>query len=210
MNIGTISVVVVAALVVLVAAVPRRSGGGQLSSLDFNFAGCAAVTMCPTDDVAGLAHEARAEVTTRKAALPFDDENDVVVEVYNSWYELFRALRELAKSVPVRKGLQENSDAAKLVEVLTGALNEGPRPHLTTRQARFRRCYDEDQERPENADLSPQDIQRTFPQYDEVVSELKRANAGLMTFGEPPRQVAHERERAPCWQLWRSKDRAAA
>ena len=146
-HIGIVFGAVVLALVILGWVIRRSTGGWQMTSADFNFAGCATVTMCPTDDVAGLAHQAWVEITTRKAALPFDDKNDVVVEVYNSWYELFRALRELAKNVPVRKGLHKESDAAKLVEALTGALNEGLRPHLTRWQARFRRWYEEEQGR---------------------------------------------------------------
>lgn len=88
----------VVVLVVLGAVARRRSGLWQVTQADFTFAGCATVTLCPTDDIAGLAHEAWVEITTRKAALPFDDEHDVVVEVYSSWYELFRALREVAKN----------------------------------------------------------------------------------------------------------------
>jgi hypothetical protein len=143
-HIGAVFVAILAALVILGVIVRRRHGMWQLTQADFTFAGCATVTLCPTDDVAGLAHQAWVEITTRKAALPFDEEHDVIVEVYNSWFELFRALRELAKNVPTRGGLRKDSDAAELVEILTGALNVGLRPHLTQWQARFRRRGDEE------------------------------------------------------------------
>jgi hypothetical protein len=120
-HVGVVLAVVVGVLAALDVVVRRRHGLWQLTQTDFSFAGCATVTMCPTDDVAGLAHQAWVEITTRKAALPFDEEHDVIVEVYNSWFELFRALREAAKSVPTHGRLRKDSDAAELVEILMGA-----------------------------------------------------------------------------------------
>lgn len=204
-HVGIVFALVVVILIALAAVARHRSGLWQVTQADFTFAGCATVTMCPTDDVAGLAHQAWVEITTRKAALPFDEEHDVVIEVYNSWYELFRALRELAKNVPTRKGLRKDSDAAQLVEVLTGALNEGLRPHLTQWQARFRRWYDEEQKKQESAGLSPQEIQRRYPLYDEMIADLKAVNAGLMQFAESLRAIAHDRQKTPWWQFWPSR-----
>lgn len=204
-HLGIIFWAVLVVIVVLGVLARRRGGRWQLTQADFTFAGCATVTMCPTDDVAGLAHQAWVEITTRKAALPFDEEHDVVVEVYNSWYELFRALRELAKNVPTRRGLRKNSDEAQLVEILTGALNEGLRPHLTQWQARFRRWYDEEQRKNEVAGLSPQEIQRRYPQYDDMVSDLRTVNTGLMEFAEGLRKIAHDRQKTPWWKVWQSR-----
>jgi len=204
-HIGIIFGVIVAVLVVVGVVARHRAGRWQLTQADFTFAGCATVTMCPTDDVAGLAHQAWVEITTRKAALPFDEDHDVVVEVYNSWYELFRALRELAKNVPTRRGLRKDSDEAQLVEILTGALNEGLRPHLTQWQARFQRWYDEEQKKDETAGLSPQEIQRRFPQYEAMIADLKQVNEGLMEFTEALRRTAHDRQKTPWWHFWREK-----
>ena len=106
---------------------------------------------------------------------------------------------------PTRKGLRKDSDAGQLVEILSGALNEGLRPHLTRWQARFRRWYDEELKKPQNADLSPQQIQRGFPEYDEMIASLKGVNTGLMEFAESLRRIAHEREKSPWWHLWQSK-----
>jgi hypothetical protein len=202
-HVGLILLIVVAVLVA-VALARHRPGGWEVTSANFTFAGCAAVTVCPTDLVAGLAHQAWVEVATRKAAIPFDEQNDVIVEVYNSWYELFRAFRELAKSVPTRRGLREGSDTAKLLDALTGALNVGLRPHLTRWQALFRRWYDNEQRKPEAAGLSPQEIQRRFPQYAELIADLKEVNAGLREFADALRVLAHERRLIPWWKFWAS------
>src|SRR5712664_3427125 len=40
----------------------------------------------PTYEEIQIAHKAWTELVTRKAAVLFDDQNDVIAEVYNSWY----------------------------------------------------------------------------------------------------------------------------
>jgi hypothetical protein len=201
LHVGLLVLLLLVALIAL-GLLRHRRGGWEVTSADFAFAGCATVTVCPTDVVAGLAHQAWVEITTRKAAIPFDEREDVIVEVYNSWYELFRAFRELAKNVPTRRGLREGTDTAKLLDALTGALNVGLRPHLTRWQAQFRRWYDNAQRKPENAELSPQEIQRKFPQYDELIADLEQVGAGLREFAEALRVLAHERKSIPWWKFW--------
>ncbi|MFA5229787.1 MAG: hypothetical protein WC446_08590, partial [Candidatus Paceibacterota bacterium] len=40
-----------------------------------------------------IAHKIWTELVTRKAAIPIDKENDVIEEVYDSWYSLFKRVR---------------------------------------------------------------------------------------------------------------------
>lgn len=44
-----------------------------------------------------LAYALWVELGTRKAALPFDEEHDVIVEVYDSWYAFFGMARKLMR-----------------------------------------------------------------------------------------------------------------
>lgn len=37
-----------------------------------------------------VAYKLWVELSTRKIGLPFDQENDVITEVYNSWYDFLR------------------------------------------------------------------------------------------------------------------------
>ena len=89
-HVGIIFAIVVAVLIAFGALAHRSAARWRLTQADFTFAGCATVTMCPTDDVVGLAHQAWVEITTRKAAIPFNEDYDVVTEIYDSWYELFQ------------------------------------------------------------------------------------------------------------------------
>lgn len=199
-----ILVLILLAVFILFLALRHRSRPWALTQADFTFAGCASFTVCPTDDVAGLAHQAWVEIKTRKAALPFDDQYDVVVEIYNSWYELFRAIRELAKAVHTKGTLEEGSETAKLIQVLMDLLNVGLRPHLTRWQAAFRRWYEAECAKPEWVGVSPQEIQRRYPEYDAMVSDIKEVNQGLQASAASLSKIAHERQRAPWWKFWAS------
>lgn len=125
-----------------------------------------------------LAYALWVELGTRKAALPFDDEYDVISEVYDSWYTFFCAARELMRQIPPRPSKGDDT----LVFLTEEILNNGMRPHLTRWQAAFRRWYEQALAAEANKGKSPQEIQREFPEYDELVAELKRANETLQGY----------------------------
>ena len=76
------------------------------------------------------------ELSTRKIGLPVDFDHDVIVDIYDSWYDFFTVTRDLVKSIPVNKVRQKSTQS--IVELSIEVLNEGLRPHLTKWQARFR------------------------------------------------------------------------
>jgi hypothetical protein len=151
-------------------------------------ANVASIKFAPTYETVRVAHQAWTELVTRKASLPFDEENDVIIEIYDSWYELFREIRTLAKSIPAEE-FRENQDTQQLVNLLVDALNKGIRPHLTKWQAKIR--YWHSQERAKYPDLSPQDLQRLFPQYKELTNDLKLVNDRLIGFAKALSIIAH-------------------
>ncbi len=156
--------------------------------VEASIANLGSIKLVPDNEIIRTAHFAWAELITRKAAQPFDSDNDVIVEIYDSWRELFTEFRELTKSIPAEE-VRNNIDAQKLVELLVDALNKGLRPHLTKWQAKYRRWYnDESSKHPE---LSPQEIQRLFPNYNDLVDDLKLVNSELIGFAEALRKIAH-------------------
>ncbi len=121
------------------------------------------------------------ELATRKIGVPIDEENDIIAEVYDSWYEFFRVARELIKAIPVTK--YRDSDSTKqIVRVSVLILNKELRPHLTKWQARFRRWWQQALQEEVNKDLTPQEIQRAFPQYRELMADLKDVNTKLVRY----------------------------
>lgn len=120
------------------------------------------------NSVKKLADEVWIELATRKIALPFDEENDVIVEIYDSWYKTFSQFREILKRVPIK----DSDNVEKLSKIILAALNDILRSHLTKWQARFRKWYDKHKD----DDGDPQDIQKKYPQYKELVNDLKSVN----------------------------------
>jgi hypothetical protein len=144
----------------------------------------------PNNDDLQIAYKLWVELRTRKLGLQFEEENDVIVEVYNSWYEFFRITRELIKSIPVTK-VAGQVDTQRLVSISIGVLNKAIRPHLTKWQSRFRRWYETEIQKPEHIGKAPQDVQRLFPEYSELVVELKKTNSGIVAYARLLGEIIH-------------------
>ena len=114
-------------------------------------------------------------LSTRKAALPFDDEHDSIEDIYDSLYSLFEITRNLLTQLPPRHFNKKDGVADLLIKVL----NEGVRPHLTRWQVEFRSWMDRAKTLKENNSRSPLEIQKDFPSYDELVKDLKSTNTEL-------------------------------
>jgi len=151
------------------------------------------VKIKPSNEDGRVAHKAWVELITRKAAIPFDEQHDVIVEVYDSWYALFKEIRYLTKEIPAET-LRSSKDTKELVRILVKALNSGLRPHLTQWQAKFRRWYKTEIEKDENSSKSPQEIQMLYPRYAELVADLKQVNTQVMEYAKVIQRIAHGNE----------------
>jgi len=128
-----------------------------------------------------IANRIYIELTTRKAAIPIDENNDVIEEIYNSWYKLFGIIRDEIKTVPGHY-LKSHDPTIALMGLTNKILNEGLRPHLTKYQARFRRWYESEKDKPDNANLSPQDIQEKYSDYSNLIASMKQVNNVLIDY----------------------------
>ena len=129
-----------------------------------------------------IAHRIYAELVTRKAAIPIDPDQDVIKEIYDSWYALFKITREEIKTLSGKSLKDDNSD--ELVEMSIDILNKGLRPHLTAYQAKFRKWYAEELEKEDNLGKCPQEIQKEYPEYDELIKSMKDVNDLLVQYSE--------------------------
>ena len=134
------------------------------------------------NEVQEIAYQLWVELTTRKIAIPLE-EDDVIVEVYDSWYAAFSATRDLLKTIP-GKCLDDASD---LLDVTTKVLNEGLRPHLTKWQAKYRTWYYREAK---DSTVAPQIIQKQFPEYDELLSDMKKTNQNIINFANKMHEIA--------------------
>ena len=130
-----------------------------------------------------VAYKLWVELSTRKIGLPFDEENDVIVEVYDSWYEFFKIARATLKEIPAER-IPYSNDLITLTEKV---LNEGLRPHLTKWQAKFRSWY---KNASNNGELSPQEIQNQYSDINLLISDLKETNEHMIEYTRLMRKIA--------------------
>jgi len=130
-----------------------------------------------------IANRIYIELSTRKAAIVIDENNDVIEEIYNSWYELFGIIREELKALP-GKYLQDHDPTIALIGISTKILNDVLRPHLTAHQARFRKWLEKAKKDPINENLSPQEMQEKYPDFANLVDSMKKVNQTLIDYSK--------------------------
>lgn len=130
-----------------------------------------------------IAYKIWVELSTRKIGLRFDKENDVIKEVYDSWYTFFETARELLKDIPGNR-IPYSGD---LIELTEKVLNIGLRPHLTKWQAKYRRWYEEELKRDGG---TPQDIQKKYPEYNALVEDLLETNEKMIEYKKLMKRIA--------------------
>lgn len=134
-----------------------------------------------------VAYQLWVELSTRKIGLPIDFDDDVIVEIYDSWFQFFGITRDLIKDIPPSK-LRSGKSIQGLIRLAIDVLNIGLRPHLTRWQARFRRWYEAESRKEENLLVEPQELQKKFPRYDELRDDMERVNAHLIFYREQMRE----------------------
>lgn len=153
--------------------------------------GSSKVGIKPNYEDMQIAYKLWVELSTRKIGLSIDLDNDVIEEIYDSWYEFFRLTRELVKDIPISK-IRKDKSTGELVRIAVEVLNEGIRPHLTKWQAKFRKWYTAQLENKANVDLSPQDCQKKYPEYNELTKDLLEVNKRLTEYRKILRELAME------------------
>ncbi|MEM9360483.1 MAG: hypothetical protein AAGB04_30260 [Pseudomonadota bacterium] len=183
-NIATIPLVAALIMLLVVFVAWRLWSSRRFSSFEIDGAevgiGDFKLAFKPNDTDRQIAYAIWVELSTRKLGLNIDLENDVIVEVYDSWYHFFGVTRELVKAVPVSKVRHDSTK--QIIKLSIEVLNEGLRPHLNKWQARYRRWYAQQIE--VDLDKSPQEIQKEFPEYDTLCTDLLAVNKRLVRYRE--------------------------
>jgi hypothetical protein len=158
--------------------------GWQLKSFDIDEAefgiGNQKVKLKPNLLDRQIAYQVWIELSTRKIGLEIDLNDDVVYEIYDSWYNFFSITRELLKEVPVNKF--KRHDTERIIKLTIDILNDGLRPHLTKWQSRFRKWYENALKNDDNLAANPQEIQKMFPEFEELEKDLIRVNQHLINY----------------------------
>lgn len=181
-HIAPLSLIVIIIISIAVWIGFRWWAGRRISDFEIDSAelglGDHKVTFKPNDTDRQIAYSIWVELSTRKIGLPIDVEDDVIAEIYDSWYAFFAVTRELIKDIPVSKVRDDST--GKIIDLSIEVLNEGLRPHLTKWQARFRYWYEQEMEN--KTDASPQKVQKRFPKYEELCADLLIVNERLIKY----------------------------
>ena len=86
----------------------------------------------------------------------FEEDQDVITEVYDSWYEAFKIIRKQLEEIPEER----IGDAKELIDIVLKVLNDGLRPHLTKWQAKYRAWYKKEKAKKSKYDTSRYDTSR--------------------------------------------------
>lgn len=148
--------------------------------------GNSSVTIKYDESIKMIAYKIWIELITRKIGIMFDEENDVIIEVYDSWYEAFKIIRHLLEEIPAER----IENAKGLIDITTKVLNDGLRPHLTTWQAKYRAWYKKEAEN--SLGLDPQNIQKNYPEYDTLVNDLKKTNGIMIKYASELKRLIDE------------------
>lgn len=187
-----VSVSLILAAVIVIAILKKLASGfkgfgTEEVTIKDPFTGTEVKIKANTEDKK-IAHRIWTELVTRKAALPFQREKDVIVEVYDSWHTLFKCVREQIAAIPVEKlHGREKEDIEALIDISTKVLNEGLRPHLTEWQAKYRAWYEV--AKSNNEGKSPQELQRDYPEYSQLVDDIERVNGKLKEFADELKKI---------------------
>jgi hypothetical protein len=158
----------------------------SIVKLDIKLGNVGSVEFRPNKTDLQIAHKIWTELITRKAAIPIDRENDVIEEIYDSWYALFQKVREFISEIPAEL-IRHNKSTNEIVRIATQTLNEGLRPHLTKWQARFRTWSTSKKDK--LMDMTLQEFQKQYPQYKDLIDDLIQVNIQLMQYAQELKKI---------------------
>jgi len=158
----------------------------NLVKLDIKLGNVGSAEFRPNKTDLQIAHKIWTELITRKAAIPIDKENEIIEEIYDSWYALFQKVREFISEIPAEL-IRKNKSTKEIVRIATQTLNEGLRPHLTMWQARFRTWSSSKKDK--MMDMTPQEFQKEYPQYKDLIVDLLKVNAQLMQYAQELKKI---------------------
>ena len=126
------------------------------------------------------------DINTRVLATKINLDVDNIRVVNDSYYKCFTDTRELLKEIPVNK---INSDG-ELVNLIVRFLNEVMRPYLTKWGVRYNEWYDNIIEKDKLKGNNPVDIQKSYPYYEELSSDLLSINEKVIKYSDKLHEIA--------------------
>ncbi|EGD46166.1 hypothetical protein Cpap_0460 [Ruminiclostridium papyrosolvens DSM 2782] len=177
-----LTVVLIAVIIIRNRIMKSKGVQFEVEKVEVNI-GNQKVTIKPNYEDMQIAYRLWTELSTRKIGLEIDFDNDVIDEVYESWYSFFQITRGMIGDIPVSQ-IRKNDSTRQIVRMSLSILNDGLRPHLTKWQANFRGWYafKIKQSEQKNEYCSPQELQKEFSHYNDLVEDMREVNKRLVQY----------------------------
>lgn len=130
-----------------------------------------------------IAYKLWVELSTRKIGIEFEPDNDVISDVYDSWYHFFSVARDLLKELPP----EQIEGSKQLIQLTEDVLNKGLRPHLTRWQAKYRLWQENNLN---DGTETPQEFQHKYPEYDKLARDIIETNKQLIEYKKLMKEIA--------------------
>jgi len=110
------------------------------------------------------------ELQTRVGIVSFKEEEDIISICFESWYDLFKVVRNNLKdlNVPLKKAKVEET-TKNLDEILFSLLNNHIRPFLRKWHYKFDSYWNENFAK----DKNPIEVQKRYPNYKELIKDIE-------------------------------------
>jgi hypothetical protein len=127
-----------------------------------------------------IALAALAQLETYQIARGFDSEADNLTKVYAAAYRMFQDMRRLMGELPADE-FARGSLTESVFDIFKQILNGSLRPHLTKWPERYEEWRKRFAKTKAGKKLSPQQLQKRFPQWQSLERDLKQVSKHLQT-----------------------------
>lgn len=149
----------------------------EISEMELGI-GNSKIILKANNEIKQIAYILWVELNTRKLAISFNENEDVIADLYASWYKFFGISRDILKTVPVSN---LDKDTENLINIFLGVLNDVLRVHLSRWYSKYNTWYNSFSN---DDNLTEQEIQKLYPQYETLISELIDTNRKLKNYSD--------------------------
>lgn len=120
------------------------------------------------------------QISTRIAAVEFDENIDSALLVHESLHKVFEIIREEIANIPVERLRGDKAD--NTVKFYLDILNQGIRPHLSAWHIPLQKFVENEQK--VHANLSVLEIEKKFPKRKELLESMKLMNGRMKKYAD--------------------------
>lgn len=119
------------------------------------------------------------ELITRKAAIPIDENEDLIELIHTSWFSLFNTIRTELKVLPSIY-FKMDGTCMEVLKLMLKILNEILRPHLTKHYSAFNFWLNKEISKTYSSQITLVKLQQQYPDYSNIMHSMLQTNLKLL------------------------------